>query len=79
MLDSPISDDQNMVVDQTQIKGIIFPGCIYVDVFLFSGIHQICIPTFPFDPPTQSDTLQNIPAEKKSVKVYLQIKYHPPA
>ena len=24
---------------------------------LFSGIHQICIPAFPFDPPTQSGTL----------------------
>ena len=26
---------------------------IHLDVL---GIHQICIPTFPFDPPMQSDT-----------------------
>ena len=34
----------------------IFPG-YNLFASLFSGIHQICIPAFPFDPPTQSGTL----------------------
>ena len=29
---------------------------IQLNVSMLSGLHQICIPTFPFDPPTQSDT-----------------------
>ena len=33
----------------------IFPG-YNLFVSLFSGIYQICIPVFPFDPPTQSGT-----------------------
>ena len=32
-----------------------FPG-YKLFVSLLSGIHQICIPAFPFDPPTQSGT-----------------------
>ena len=36
-------------------QGYISPR-IQLDVSLLSGIHEICIPTFPFDPPTQSDT-----------------------
>ena len=32
-----------------------FPG-YKLFVSLFSGIHQICIPPFPFDPPMQSGT-----------------------
>ena len=36
-------------------QGYISPR-IQLDVSLLSGIHAICIPTFPFDPPTQSDT-----------------------
>ena len=39
---------------QIQIKGIYVPRIQLVS--LPSGIHQICIPAFPFDPPTQSDT-----------------------
>ena len=55
MLDSSMLIDQNMVCG---CKGIIFPR-IQLVVSLFSGIHQICIPTFPFDPPMLSDTLMS--------------------
>ena len=47
--------DQNMVCRSDTDQGDHFPG-IHLDVSLISGIHQICISTFPFDPPTQSDT-----------------------
>ena len=33
---------------------VYFPR-IQIDVSLLSGIHQICILAFPFDPPMQSD------------------------
>ena len=36
-------------------QGYYFPR-IQINVSLLSGIHQICIPAFPFDLPTQSDT-----------------------
>ena len=52
MLDSPTLADQNMICGSNTDH---FPR-IHLDVSLFSGIHQICIPTFPFDPPTQRDT-----------------------
>ena len=62
MLNSPMLVDQNnygfwikINIDQRDH----FPR-IHLDVSLFSEIHQICIPTFPFDPPTQSDTLLNV-------------------
>ena len=38
-------------------SGIIFQGT----VSLFSGMHHICIPAFPFDLPTQSGTYLNVP------------------
>ena len=47
--------DQNMICGSNTNQGDHFPR-IHLDVSLFSGIRQICIPTFPFDPPTQSDT-----------------------
>ena len=56
MLDSPLLVHQNMVCGSNKDQRDHFPR-IHLDVSLFSGIHQICIPTFPFDPPTQSDTL----------------------
>ena len=56
MLDSPILVDQNMVCGTNTDQKDHYPR-MHLDVSLFSGIHQICIPTFPFDPPTQSDTL----------------------
>ena len=37
------------------IQRFISPG-YNLFVSLFSGIHQICIPAFPFDPPMQSGT-----------------------
>ena len=55
MLDSPMLVDQDMVYRSITDQRDHFPK-IHLDVSLFSGIHQICIPTFPFDPPTQSDT-----------------------
>ena len=54
MLDSPMLVDQNMVCRSNTDQRDHFPG-IHLAVSLFSGIHQICIPTFLFDPPTQSD------------------------
>ena len=59
MLDSPMLVNQNMVCGSKTNQRDHFPR-IYLDVSLFSGIHQICIPTFPFDPPSQSDTYQAI-------------------
>ena len=44
--------DQNMVYGSNTDQRNHFPRIQQV-VPLFSGIHQICIPTFPFDPPTQ--------------------------
>ena len=57
MLDSPMLVDQNdiIVCGSNKDQRDHLPR-IHLDVSLFSGIHQICIPTFPFDPPTQSDT-----------------------
>ena len=52
MLDSPMLVDQNMVCGSNIDQRDHFPR-IHLDASLFSGIHQICIPTFPFDPPTQ--------------------------
>ena len=60
MLDSPMLVDQNMVCGSKTDQRDHFPG-IHLDVSLFSGIHQICIPTFPFDLPMQSDTLASLP------------------
>ena len=40
MLDSPMLVDQNMVCGSNKDQRDHFPR-----------IHQICIPTFPFDPP----------------------------
>ena len=51
--------DQNMVVGSNTDQRDHFPR-IRLVVSLFSGIHQIYIPTYPFDPPTQSDTLSII-------------------
>ena len=47
--------DQNMVCGSKKDQRDHFPS-IHLDVSFFSGIHQICIPTFPVDSPTQSDT-----------------------
>ena len=58
MLNSPVLVDQNMVCGSNKDQRDHFPG-IHLDVSLFSGIHQICILTFPFDPPMQSDTSSN--------------------
>ena len=57
MLDSPMLVDQNNIIvcGSNKDQRDHLPR-IHLDVSLFSGIHQICIPTFPFDPPTQSDT-----------------------
>ena len=55
MLYSPMLVDQNIVCGSKKDQRDHFRG-IHLDVSLFSGIHQICIPTFPLDPPTQSDT-----------------------
>ena len=41
----------------------IFPG-YNLFVSLFSGIYQICIPAFPFDPPTQSGTFNNVTGQE---------------
>ena len=47
MLDSPMLVDQNMVCGSSKDQRDHFPR-IHLDVSsLFSGIHQICIPTFP--------------------------------
>ena len=48
---------QNMVCGSNTEQRDHFPR-IQLVVSLFSGIHQICIPTFPFDPLTQSDTFE---------------------
>ena len=48
MLDSP---DQNMVCRSNTDH-----PRIHLDVSLFSGIHQLRIPTIAFDPSMQSDT-----------------------
>ena len=53
MLDSPLLVDRNMVCGYITDQRDHFPR-IKLIVSLFSGIHQI--PTFLFDPPTQSDT-----------------------
>ena len=52
MLDSPMLVGHNMVCGSNKDH---FPR-IHLDVSRFTGIHQIRIPTFPFDPPTQSGT-----------------------
>ena len=46
MLNSPNLVSQNMVCGSKTDQRDHFPG-IYLDVSLFSWIHQICIPTFP--------------------------------
>ena len=51
--------DQNMVCGSNKDQSDHFPR-IHLDVSLFSGKHQMCIPTFPFDPPTQSGTCKII-------------------
>ena len=43
---------------QISIK-VCFPRVQLICIPL-SGIHQICIPTFPFDPPTQSGTFVDV-------------------
>ena len=55
MLDSLMLVDQNMVCGSNNDQRDHFLR-IHLDVSLFSGIHQICIPTFPFDPPMLSGT-----------------------
>ena len=55
MLDSSLLVDQNVVYGSNKNQRDHFPR-IHLDVSLFSGIHQICIPTFPFDPPMHSGT-----------------------
>ena len=55
MLDSTMLVDQNVVCRSNTDQRDHFPRIL--DVSLFLGIHQICIPTFPSDPPMQSDTL----------------------
>ena len=59
MQDSSMVVDQNMVCGSNKDQRDHFPR-IHLDVYLFSGIHQICIPTFPFDPPMQSDAFHRI-------------------
>ena len=58
MLDSPMSVNQNIVCGSKTDQRDHFPK-IHLDASLFSGIHWICISTFPFDPPTQSDTFSS--------------------
>ena len=50
--------DQNVVCGSNTDQRDHFPRIQLV--YLFSGIHQICIPTFPFDTPTQSDTCTHV-------------------
>ena len=50
MLHSPMLFDQNMICGSNTDHRDHFPRIQLV-------VYQICIPTFPFDPPTQSDTL----------------------
>ena len=69
MLDSPVLVDQNMVSGSNKDQRDNFPR-IHLDVSLFSGLHQICIPTFPFDPPTQSDTYSNVNQERDGHQRY---------
>ena len=45
-----------------------FPG-YKLFVSLFSGIHQICIPAFPFDLPTQSGTYVIVEVLVKKVHI----------
>ena len=56
MLDSPMLVDQSMICGSNKDQQDHLPR-IHLDVSPFSGILQICIPTLPFDPPMQSDTL----------------------
>ena len=56
MLNSLMIVNQNIVCGSKIDQRDHFPR-VQLDVSLFSGIHQICISTFPFDPPTQNDTL----------------------
>ena len=56
MLDLLVLVDQNMVCGSSKDH---FPR-MHLDVSVFSGIHQMCIPSFPFDPHAQSDTLKFI-------------------
>ena len=52
MLDSLMLVDQNVLCGSNTDQWDHFLK-IKLIVYLFTGIHQI--PTFPFDPPTQSD------------------------
>ena len=71
MPDLPMLVDQNMVCGSNTDQRDYFSR-IHLDVSLFSGIHRICIPTFPFDPPTQSDTFKLIPCMYIAVPVQRQ-------
>ena len=51
MLDSPMLVDQNMVCGSNTDQRDHFAR-LHLHVSLIPGIHQIFIPTFPFDQPT---------------------------
>ena len=70
-LNSTLSNPQSIMVLLCLYKEWHhFPG-YKLFVSLFSGIHQICIPTFPFDLPTQSGTFNVI--SLTSLKIALPI------
>ena len=53
MLDSLMLGDQNIISGSNTDQRDHFPKIQLAS--LFSGIHQICIPTCPFDPATHRD------------------------
>ena len=57
MLDSPMLVDQNQVCKSITNQRDHCPR-IHLNASLYLGIHQIYIPTIPFDPPMQSDTFK---------------------
>ena len=75
MLDSLVLDDQNVVCGSNKDQRDHFPR-IHPSVSLFSGMHQIRIPTFPFDPPTQSDTSKISLYKSGYVFTLLELPFH---
>ena len=72
MLDSPMLVDQNMVCgSNTDQRDHFFR--IHLGVSLFSGICQICIPTFLFGPPMQSELLHTCSSYPPNVYDYYYI------
>ena len=74
MLDSPLLVDQNMVCGSNKDQRDQFPR-INLDVSFFSGIHQICIPTFPFDPTHAKWYIHNLIDSKYSIVKYIYCIY----